>query len=240
MDKDRERSISSGEDISDSTVITGDHNTVIDTAGGDNITGRLISTERYIETQFDIGLFSANLSGAINIIRKLLPDEKENVLQSLSDALCQLRLQQKKVNELKQVHNMLHHLEIYFNIMQISPNADFANLRQVRETWRATARPQLTTLAYFAETEMKYLEEPLFCETESSLNGPRWVLDLWILKADLENSFQDGTVVEVADLIMAMLDSCREHLFVIDSQLLNAITQLDKYSDAILRVLDND
>jgi hypothetical protein len=235
---------SKAKQISGSQEITTDGGAYTDgnISTGNDFVGRnkIINSGRYVETQIDIGLFSANLSGAVSIIRQLLPNNDENALQRLLDALNQLRLQQKRINELKQIHNMLHRLEVYFNVMQISPSVDFATLRQIRETWRATARPQLITLAYFAETEMAYLGDPRFCQTESSISGPRWIIDLWTLKAHLESGFQEGAIIEVADLVMAMLDSCREHLFVIDSRLLDAITQLDKYSDAIVRVLDND
>jgi len=240
MTKRGERNISAGEDIIESNIITGDKNTVLSTSEGDIITGHSIKTNTYVENQLDIGLFSANLSGAMQILRQLLSDDDKNAFQRLVDALNQLRLQQKLVNELKQVHNMLHRLEVYLNIMQLSPNDDYRELRQIRGTWRATARPQLITLAHFAEVDMVHLNEQRFCEDDSSITGPRWVVDLWILKADLESGFQDQSIAEVADLVMAMLDSCREHLFLIDSQLLNAITQLDKYSDAILKVMGND
>ncbi len=192
----------------------------------------------------DVNVLVANLGEAIAVIKRLIPTEQTDAVERLINALRQLSLHQKVVNELKCVHNILHKLETALATLESSIRVavmqkKIFNFYTIEETWRIAIRPQIRDLQYFASQEMKFLEEPRFMVTVDGIVGPSWFVDLFVIQNDFEMSLKERNNKEIYELACNVVDECREQMFRVDRQLLEAINRLDQLSDQILRSIND-
>jgi hypothetical protein len=186
----------------------------------------------------------SGVSEAIALIRRLVPGEQMYVVDKIVDALLELRRYQKKVAELKSVHNMLHRLEtvlamfespIRFAIMQ----QQTLDLFMIEDTWRIAVRPQIWEIQCFATDKIEFLGEPRLVITKTDIIGPLWAKDLIILQESFEKNLEEKNTKAIYDTSRNLLDTCRNQLFLIDRHLLEAIDELNQISDLILRSMSD-
>lgn len=194
-----------------------------------------VRSETYIET-FEVKLLGDNLIAVIDALKSSLTPES-NVLHKLRETLRQLRLAQKRINELKHIHNMLHELEVSLEGVMQSIAAN--NIMTLKLIWNSFVKRDFAKMKHFASEEMQYLDQVKFHIEEGDIMGPVWILELWHLKMNFEQSLMEGAQRESAELAAIMLEKCRHHLFNIDRKLLTAVTQLDDYSEQIYRAVNH-
>lgn len=222
-------------------LIVGNLPNLIMTKSSDNKTEISEATAGVLHTgSGDVNIFGANLMEAIRIIRQLVPEKDNRALDNIIQALEQLRIQQKRINEWKRVHNMLHDLELALSILELVPNGPEPNIVLASKTWRISVRPRIKDLSYFAANEMGLLPFPRLELMEGGIKGPPWITHLIVDSSVFESSLKENDWASVGELCSSMLDKCRESLFFIDRQLLDSIGILDKYSDQILKVINNE
>jgi hypothetical protein len=192
-----------------------------------------------------ISLAVSGVSEAIAVIRHLVPSEQMYIVDKIVDALLELRRYQKKVNELKSVHNMLHRLETVLAMFE-SPirlaimQQQTLNIFTIEDTWRIAVRPQIWEIQCFATDKIEFLGESRLVITEGSMIGPLWAKSLIVLQYDFEKSLEEQNTKAIYDISRNLLDTCRNQLFLVDRRLLEAIDELNQISDLILRSISDD
>ena len=162
-------------------------------------------------------------------VQKLVKDPSERIdaVKRIMDVLVK---EQKKVSELKSVHNMLHEVEAALAALTDElPLFKHRKLRRqdlefIERRGRGVTR-RIEALRSFAEQEMKYLEDE------------RWIIDLLNLQFAFMEGLEGGKIPEMAEVSDELLSRCRSHLQRIDNLLLIAVNQLDRLSDQTLREL---
>src|SRR5947209_4909229 len=90
----------------------------------------------------------ANFDGIIAFLKTIIPSDQAEVLNKLINALKQLSLFQRRVIELKAIHNMLHELEVALATIE-SPivNAvrenESLNIYHIKDMWRISVLPRI-------------------------------------------------------------------------------------------------
>src|SRR5579864_1685059 len=113
---------------------------------------------------------------------------------STYDNLDQFRHCQKKVSELKKVHDMLHEIEVQLEgllatvqqVIREETNQHPLDFDSIENMW-VQAVVKLDYLTYFAAKEMKTLEEERFSfDNDEVRGGGPWVQDLFTLQRQFE------------------------------------------------------
>jgi hypothetical protein len=176
-------------------------------------------------------------------IRDLIPNEYVSIGQHIK-ALQQISQCQKKVSELKSVHNLLHFLEIALAQFELQIGLDVnkkkvLDIDNIEKLWRNSVVPKIGYLRRFALYGMKSLK-PAFVLTENQIQGPRWILEIVQHQSDFETGLKDliGDE-EIYELSQTILQNCRDHMFDIDKELKDEIDSLAKISYVVLRSIDD-
>ncbi len=181
-------------------------------------------------------------------VQKLVKGSGEQIdaVKRIINVLDELGQEQKKVSELKSVHNMLHEVEValapltrWFSFskrkeVQVMPDIDYIE-NEWREVWR-----KIGALRYFAEQKMTYLEERRLKVGNDSMSGPLWIVELLNAQNDFDASLEERNIQGMGDALDDLLHKCRTHLQWINGRLLMAVDQVDQLSDKILRSLHFD
>ena len=184
--------------------------------------------------------------------------QHKSISQPHSQVVEQFRLWQKKVEELKNIHNMLHEIEWtlaglvktiqlidqelnkkekkFFKSPFTGSNNRFLkpDLNHIEVMWRQTA-PKIDDLEYFAAETMKALEDERFYCDSDIVRGPSWITELFFLQQSFEASIKAHDRKTVGRLSTELLAKCRVHLYRIDKRLLDTLKELDRASDVLLR-----
>lgn len=190
------------------------------------------------------------------VLAEHVSDKQREAATYIIEALRVISLLQKKVNELKCVHNMLHELELVLELLaesiqyqiqkKVSEKKESLDLGSIKINWRLVP-PKIEDLKYFAIEKMKFLEEketafPLY---NDKMIGPKWVTELLSLQDDFEVTLDEANTEKrilpdtIDDLARKFLSNCRGHLRAIDRRLLEAVNQVDQLSEQILRSIDH-
>jgi len=179
-----------------------------------------------------------------------------HILQGLSE----FRRCQKKVNELKSVHNMLHEIEVQLEglsaaiqlftrgerekkksprkwpiLLKREINLLLSDLEYIEIAWRQAVL-KIDDLVYFATEVMETLEDERFSlDSDVVRGGAPWVKELFILQRAFETKIRERDMNGVKNLSGELLTKCRTHLYRIDKRLLDAVKELDLSSDLIIR-----
>ncbi len=191
--------------------------------------------------QGDINILMPDLGRLFAAIKQMIPLDQASAVERLIGALRQLKDYQKHVSELKSIHNMLHRLEIALTTVEVPiknavRHSEALSFYNIEDEWQISIKPQIWTMRRFASTEMAFLG-PRFQSIENKMTGPEWLLDLITLQIEFETSLRERSTTVIYDSIKRILDKCREHLFDIDQQLLDAANKLEQFSDEILKGL---
>jgi hypothetical protein len=175
-----------------------------------------------------------------------------------SQAIKQFRRCQKKVEELKNIHNMLHEVEVqlaglvatiyladqeyrkgkkgFFNAYFARGAKDSSKpaFDYIEILWQQTAL-KVDDLEYFAAEVMAVLEDERFRLDNGAVRGPLWATELFFLQQSFEISMKDQDRNAVRRLADELLTKCRIHLYRIDKRLLDAVKDLELASDILLR-----
>ena len=159
-------------------------------------------------------------------------NEQKDAVQCIINVLDKLSREQKEVSELKSVHNKLHKIEaalaplrdrIFDKNREAQKVVDIDS--SIKNLWWAVWS-EIGSLQYFAEQEMRYLEKKRF-KVEELLN----------LQDDFDAALEERNIQEMMKISQDLSETCRIYLQVIDSNLLEAVNQVDQLSDQILRSL---
>ncbi len=188
--------------------------------------------------------------------------QQEHVSSDILQALSEFRRCQKKVSELKSVHNMLHVLEVqleglssaiqlftrgereemkllhkWFILLKKEINLPLPDFNYIEIAWwQASLR--IDDLVDFATDSkvMKTLgDERLSIDIDVVRGGAPWVKELFILQRSFETKIGERDMNGVKSLSSELLTKCRTHLYRIDKRLLDAIKELELSSDLIIR-----
>ncbi len=196
------------------------------------------------------------ISNNSQIFRKIAAATSEEAYQEhipspISQSLHKFRHCQKKVSELKNIHNMLHEIEIQLEGLEATvkttawdneqqvPVGEGASLytsdfKYIEIAWRQAVL-KTDDLEYFATEEMEALEDERFSFDSDVIRGPSWVKDLFVLRQYFEASIRTQDMEAIKMLSNELLRKCRSHLYRIDKRLLDAVKELDRASDFIMR-----
>lgn len=79
------------------------------------------------------------------------------------------------------------------------------------------------------------LEDERFSFESGLIRGAPWIKELFVLQQFLETAIRDQDLNAVKKLSSELLTKCRAHLHRIDKRLLEAVEQLDRSSDLLIR-----
>ncbi|SRR6266487_869762 len=167
-------------------------------------------------------------------------DEQKYATKQIIEVLRELSLRQRKVSELKRVHNMLHELEVVLEPLTslLQTNEDVPLSHQIIRIFWQQIPPKVDSIRDFAKAEMHFLEEKdkPFADSGDHMTGPEWATELVSSQNHFDTSLNDKASQETLDeLARKFLSECRQQLFKIDRRLLKEVDQLDGLSDQILR-----
>ncbi len=183
-------------------------------------------------------------------------DKQRDAAKYIIEALHELSLRQKKVSELKRVHNILHELELVLELLAESiqyeiqrkeiEKKESLDLGSIKINWRQVP-PKIEDLKYFALEKMKFLEEKetSFPANNDKMIGPKWVTEPISLQYDFEATLDEASSEKrvnpssIDDLTRRFLSNCRGHLRAIDRRLLEAVDRVDQLSEQILRSINH-
>ncbi len=182
----------------------------------------------YTGTGTQQNLFIVDWSKVLPLIRSVEPGEYTRIISALREiGQCQ-----ERVKELKNIHNLLHHLETALNSFELDIRINVVrsvalNISSVRITWEPIVR-QIRDLNNFSK-KVKFLTPPFV-----------WLLDI----KSSQNDFDDSLNEHSSDMIIHkyardLLETCRDQMFLIDDQLKDEIDHLDKVSYYVLRSIDD-
>jgi hypothetical protein len=196
----------------------------------------------------DINLLLADLPRIIALLKKIIPEEQADAIDRLVNALRELGIYQKRIGELKFIHNTLHDLETGLAPMVASIRTavrqnEPLSLDAIEELWKGAVLPHMRYMRVFAEEQMIFSETLRFEITSSGMVGPQWIKELVSLQLEIEVCFKGRNRKQNTKVIYnvsgEMLDKCREHLLRIDRRLMEAINKLEQFSDQILKGVEN-
>src|SRR5579872_1461837 len=177
-------------------------------------------------------------------------DEQRVAAKYIIEALRELSLQQKKVNELKRVHNMLHELEVVLELLAESiqtqvQSKGYLDLGSIKINWQLVP-PKVEELECFA-LKMKVLEEKesSYLRNNIKMIGPKWVTESLSLQDDFEATLEEAITEKrvapgsINDLACKFRSNCRDHLRAIDRRLLEAVDQVYQLSEQVLRSINH-
>lgn len=174
-----------------------------------------------------------------------------HVSPSGSQSLREFRHCQKKVSELKNIHNMLHEIEVQLEGLEATVKTTAWDNEQRPLTsegtrlhtfdfkfieiswWQAVLK--MDDLEFFATEEMNALDDQRFSIDSNVIRGPAWVKELFVLRQDFVARMRNQDMEAVKRLSDELLRKCRIHLYRIDKRLLDAVNELDRVSDFIMR-----
>jgi len=194
----------------------------------------------------------------INVVRE--PEESfrhRSTSQPDFHIIEHFRLWQKKVEELKSIHNMLHEIERSLAVLTatiqliskkmekkkgfsvwLPPNRNDklskSDLDHIEIMWRETVL-KIEELEYFAKETMKVLDDERFYFDDDVVKGPLWITELFFLQQSLESSIKIQDKRAIERLSDDLLIKCRAHLYRIDKRLLDALKELDRASDILVK-----
>lgn len=177
----------------------------------------------------------------LTVLAPTVPPEQKNASQQIIDMLRQLSLSQRKVNELKCIHNMLHELEQLLNSLTAFLNAkreELLDYRMIEQLFWPQVGLKVDDLLDFARDEMEFIEEKdmPFDLKENQITGPEWATKVFSARKDFAASLDEKASWKVLDdLARKFLDECLQQLFYIDRRLLRAVDILDRLAQQILR-----
>ena len=176
---------------------------------------------------------------------------QEHVSPNVFQSLREFRHCQKKVSELKNIHNMLHEIEVQLEGLEATVKTTAwdneqrpltsegtrlhtSDFKYIEISWRQAVL-KMDDLGYFAIEEMKELDDERFSFDSNVIRGPSWMKELFVLRQYFEASMRNQDMEAVKRLADELLRKCRSHLYHIDKRLLDAVKELDRASDFIMR-----
>ena len=216
------------------------------------------------DSQVDLSsLHNNNLQVSVKSATHAYTDENGqqiHIHSSISQAITEFRYCQKKVSELKSVHNMLHEIEVQLEGLSATIqlltqnkmekrkpshqwpmffkkeiNLFFPDFAYIEIAWRQAVL-KIDDLVYFATEVMETLEDERFSlDSDVVRGGAVWVRELFILQRAFEAKIRERDTNGIKNLSSELLTKCRTHLYRIDKRLLDAIKELDLSSDLIIR-----
>ncbi len=108
------------------------------------------------------------------------------LLPDLLEALNELHLCQRKVSELKSVHNKLHQIELQLEGLWVTIQLQLLRTQKdfevIKISWEYHVIPTIDDIKDFAADEMQFLEDERFRIDNGNIQGPKWVIELIILQ----------------------------------------------------------
>jgi hypothetical protein len=190
------------------------------------------------------------------VLAERVSDEQREAAKYIIEALRVLSLHQKKVNELKKVHNMLHELELVLELLaetiqrevqrKVEERKESLDIGSINIHWQLVP-PKIEDLTYFAVKKMMSLEEKdtSFTTNNVKMIGPKWVTEPLSLQDDFEATLGEANTEKralpgsIEDLARKFLFNCRRHLRDIDRRLLETVDQVDQLSEQIIRSINH-
>lgn len=162
-------------------------------------------------------------------------------LRKLQNALRQLVHHQKRVNELKVVHNLLHDILSEFHSVSYDMNKPDEVLHHIVwiEKWYLSASRKIQRSFHSVAEEMITIQPPLVI-TDNAVSGPQWAKDIAQVQYNITISLQERNAQELGSLWRNLLDTCMDHLYRIDRDLLKAVEKLDRLSEQILNLVGDE
>jgi hypothetical protein len=176
--------------------------------------------------------FITSISSSIeDTIGFLESSNQTDTLRKLKDAIRKIVYYQKLANELKNIHNLLHDLEVILRSLKMYDNIDL-----IKNMWSSAVTNQITKIRHFAEKEL-VIQAKIIITDEGITGGPDWAKDILILQTDIKVSLQQGNVQHTTNSLASMHDTCLDHMYKTDRELLDAVGQLDRLSDGLLKLV---
>ncbi|HEY4036169.1 MAG TPA: effector-associated domain EAD1-containing protein [Ktedonobacteraceae bacterium] len=165
---------------------------------------------------------------------------------------------QKKVEELKSIHNILHEIELRLSLLSATMKSIIKDKKQkemhplkrffiksgimkvpldlsdIEMLWEQIVR-ELLKLQHLASTSIGILEDERFYADSNIVRGPLWVTDLFVLQQPFESSVDCSDINTMEKLSTELLRRCLTHLYFIDKRLLETINELRRVSEPFLR-----